>query len=213
MSNKNDDASVGKSSGAGLSQSIHPIFRRAQRGWESVAPRSRTVLSVCAAALFIGLVYAYAWLPASRSRAINAERIPILEAKLATMRAETEEIKRLLAVPPNTAPNTADKTGGRSAADLSGLQAIFGASAKIAIDNNRAFVVTIPSISYVAFLDRIDQALLRYRLKVASLSITALNDAISTSAGNTKPAEAALVTVEVVLSADAEVTSSAQSAQ
>jgi len=168
--------------------------------WAQIEPRTRTILLISAGALLAGLIYAYMWLPAARGRVQNAERIPVLEAKLANMRAQVAEMQRLNAVPPSTSSTTASKRG---AADVNGLQAVFGSSAKIIVDENRAFRINIASISYTAFLDRLDQALSRYRLRVDSLTIIALTSAISAPAtnantnANTNPP--ALVSVEITL--------------
>ena len=174
--------------------------------WDQLESRTRNVLLVCIATLAVGLIYSYVWLPAARGRVINAERIPALEAKLATMRAQYEEMKRINAVPPTVSSSAANPAGGRTAADLSGLQTIFGASANIAIDDNRAFRISIASTGYLSFLDRLDQALARYRLSVTSLNLKALNADIATPITGTKRAEfarasaPALVSVEITLS-------------
>ncbi len=182
---------------AGKTKSSISAFSRARERWQMIEPRTRTILFISIAALLAGLIYAYAWLPAARGRVQNAERIPALEAKLATMRAEVAEMKRILAVPPNASTNSAS---ARGTADVSGLQSIFGATAKIAIDENRAFRVSVSSMSYTSFLDRLDQALSRYRLKVDALNIAALDSPISAPAKTTEPA---MVAVDITLSADA----------
>ncbi len=176
----------------------------ARARWAQIEPRTRTVLLISAGALLTGLIYAYAWLPAARGRALNAERIPVLEAKLANMRAQVAEMQRLNAVPPSTSTTTAS---ARGAADVNSLQTIFGSSAKIAVDENRAFRIGIASMSYTAFLDRLDQALSRYRLSVDSLTITALSGPISAPVTNqntnpntnAKTIPSALVSIEVTL--------------
>jgi type II secretory pathway component PulM len=175
----------------------------ARARWAQIEPRTRTVLLISAGALLAGLIYAYVWLPAARGRALNAERIPVLEAKLANMRAQVAEMQRLNAVPPSTSATTASATtaSARGATDVNGLQTIFGSSAKIAVDENRAFRIGIASMSYTAFLDRLDQALSRYRLSVDSLTITALSGPISAPVTNAKAnaVPPALVSIEVTL--------------
>jgi type II secretory pathway component PulM len=189
------------SSNAGKTKSGTSAFARALERWQVIEPRTRTVLLISVGALLLGLAYAYVWLPAARGRALNAERIPVLEAKLATMRAEVAEMKRILAVPPNVSTNNVN---ARGTADVSGLQSIFGTTAKITVDENRAFRVSVSSISYLSFLDRLDQALSRYRLKVDALNIAALDSPISAPAKTTEPA---MVAVEVTLSGDTSPTS------
>lgn len=194
------------SSPAGRPRSV--ALRRFAIFWDQLASRTRNVLLVCAAALAIGLIYSYIWHPAARGRVVNAERIPALEAQLATMRAQYAEMKRINAVPPAALSSTASATnaaGGRAAADLAGLQSIFGASAKITIDETRAFRISVASTGYISFLDRLDQALSRYRLNVSSLNLIALNADMATPIADAKKTESALapalVSVDIVLSA------------
>lgn len=168
--------------------------------WAQIEPRTRMILLISVGALLAGLIYAYVWLPAARGRVLNAERIPVLEAKLANMRAQVAEMQRLNAVPPSTSTTTAS---ARGAGDVNSLQTIFGSSAKIAVDENRAFRISIASMSYTSFLDRLDQALSRYRLSVDSLTITALSSPISAPATNAntnaKTNPPAMVSIEVTL--------------
>jgi type II secretory pathway component PulM len=166
--------------------------------WQQIESRTRTLLLISSGALLAGLIYAYVWLPAQRGRVQNAERIPVLEARLATMRAQVAELQRLNAVPPATSTSVTN-TSARSVADVSGLQTIFGASAKIQRDDNRLFRITIASIGYPSFLDRLDQALSRYRLNVETLNIAALSGRISATTQNTKSTLPAMVSVEVAL--------------
>ena len=188
------------------SQPRSTALKRFATYWDQLESRTRNVLLVCIAMLAVGLIYSYVWLPAARGRVINAERIPALEAKLATMRAQYEEMKRINAVPPTASFSAANPAGGRTAADLSGLQTIFGASANIAIDEKRAFRISIASTGYLSFLDRLDQALARYRLGVSSLTLLALNTDIATPIAGAKKAESARasapaqVSVEITLS-------------
>lgn len=171
--------------------------------WAQIEPRTRTVVLISVGALLAGLIYAYVWLPAARGRVLNAERIPVLEAKLANMRAQVAEMQRLNAVPPATSAASANTASARGAADVNGLQTIFGSSAKITVDENRAFRIGIASMSYTAFLDRLDQALSRYRLGVDSLAITALSSPISVPAANAntnaKTNPPAMVSIDVTL--------------
>ena len=166
--------------------------------WAQIAPRTRAILLISGGALLAGLIYAYVWLPAARGRVLNAERIPVLEAKLATMRAQVAELQRLNAVPPSTQATAATTASARAAADVNGLQTVFGSSAKIAVAENRAFRISIASLSYTSFLDRLDQALTRYRLSVDSLAITALGSSLSAPVSNAKSNPLAMVSVEEI---------------
>lgn len=203
----------GSRSGAGSSNNVAAVAAFRAR-WQQIQPRTRTLLLISTGALLAGLIYAYVWLPAARGRVLNAERIPVLEAKLATMRAQMAEMQRLNAVPPATSAsgaaagtaagadagaNAGANTVARSVADVNQLQIVFGTSAKIQRDDNRTFRIMIASIGYPSFLDRLDQALSRYRLSVDALDIAALGGSISAAPPDAKTNLPAMVSVEVTL--------------
>ena len=117
-------------------------------------------------ALLLALLWAYIWLPASRGRALLAERIPVMSAQLAAMRVQADEIKRISSMPAVVATRAL-----LPLADVAALQTLFGANARVTLDENRAFRVAIPAIAYTTWLDQLDSALGRYRLRVAAINL------------------------------------------
>jgi type II secretory pathway component PulM len=144
-------------------------FARFQTYWRGLDRRSRLTLAVATGALVVGLFWAFVWQPVTAKRTALLTRIPQLEMDLQRMRAEADEIKRINALPAIATGNTA-----RTQADVTSLQALFGTTARVT-NNNRGLVVTIPSISYGALLDRLEQTASRTRARVTTLSIKSIS--------------------------------------
>jgi type II secretory pathway component PulM len=154
----------------------------------SLDARTRTIAIVGLAVLAIALVFAYAWLPAARGRTALAERVPALNAKLATMRLQAEEIKRLNTLPALAANTTRTPT---TRADKSALEATFANSARATPADGNSFQVTIPAIVYTAWIDRLDQVAERFQMHATKMTIKPIAD---------KPGQ---VTVDFTLTNDA----------
>ena len=71
--------------------------------WNSFEPMPRWLILIGIALLMIGLIVAYAWLPAARTRAVLQVRIPQLELQLATMRNQANALSALAAQPAGAA--------------------------------------------------------------------------------------------------------------
>jgi len=117
-----------------------------------------------------------------------------IQAQLAAMRSQADEVKRI-----NTTPLVVT-TNARTLADTIGLQIAFGqnntattANTTVTINERRQFRVNIASIAYTSWLDNLDAALKRYRVRVVSVNLKPLQP------GNS----AALMAVELVLADDA----------
>ncbi len=168
----------------------------ARARWQTLDVRVQRFAKIGIALLVPAMLWAYLWLPASRGRAQLAERIPQMQAQLATMRAQAEEVRSLNAMPP--------VVGTRSLlplADVAALQALFGANAKVSLDESRAFKIAIPSIAYTAWLDQLESALGKYRLRVAIVNLKVL-PAGEGKAGDSKTAalkKSAEVAVDLTL--------------
>ena len=134
--------------------------------WQLLDTRLQRMVLVGGGALLLALLWAYIWLPASRGRAQLAERIPVMSAQLAAMLVQAEEIRRINSLPPVVTTRAL-----LPLADVAALQTLFGANAKVTLDENRAFRITIPAIAYTAWLDQLDSALRRYRLRVAAINL------------------------------------------
>ncbi len=143
----------------------NPMFNNLQSRWQSLSNDGQRLIQFSAALLVLAMVWAFLWLPATRQREALGLRIPVLQNQLATMRAQADEIKRIQAMPTVLTTNT------RALADTTGLQVAFGAGAKVTLDENRQFRVTINNMPYTNWLDNLDAALNRYRLRVVSVSL------------------------------------------
>jgi type II secretory pathway component PulM len=136
--------------------------------WQSLDARSRRVASIGSAIVVLMLLWAYVWLPAARGRIELAARLPAMQATLANMQMEAEEVKRI-----SSMPAIAGKQSARSTVDATGLQATFGAAASVKTSGS-AFRVSIATMPYAEWLDRLDQVLARYRVRLVSLKIDAV---------------------------------------
>ncbi len=145
--------------------------------WQGLTNGARWILAMSGTALLLGVCFAYLWQPAVAGRRTLSTRIPVLQQSLATMQREAEEFKRI-----NAMPAVVSNTAPRVAADPTALQGAFGATAKITVNDNRSFTISMASIAYPALLDRMDLALARFRLRVVSLSINTIGDGSSVSA-------------------------------
>lgn len=150
---------------------------RPQAYWQGLDARSRWLMSIAIGALVLGLFWAFVWQPVTTKRESLLKRIPQLETDLQTMRSAADEIKRINALPAIPSGNNT----AQSAANVTSLQALFGATAKVTLNENRSLSVIVPSISYSALLDRLEQTATRFRARVSTLSIKSI-DAKSVSA-------------------------------
>ena len=151
---------------AGMRNALAVGFDPWRARWQLLDTRVQRMALIGGSALLLALLWAYIWLPASRGRAQLAERIPVMSAQLAAMRVQAEEIRRINSLPPVVTTRAL-----LPLADVAALQTLFGANAKVTLDENRAFRITIPAIAYTAWLDQLDSALGRYRLRVAAINL------------------------------------------
>ena len=161
------------------------------RRWQNLSSDGQRIIRWSAMLLTAALVWAYVWLPAARGRETLSLRIPVLQAQLAAMRSEADEVKRIYTTP------LVVTTNARTLADTIGLQIAFDqnntANTTVTINERRQFRVNIASIAYTSWLDNLDAALRRYRVRVVSVNLRPLQP------GNS----AALMAVELVLADDA----------
>ncbi len=146
--------------------------------------RTRRLAIIGLLVLATALLYAYVWLPASRGRVTLAARLPVLESKLATMRVQAGEIKRLNSQPalatstaaaPGTASTNTPATARPVITDRVALEALFGNGARVtpttAAGGTASFQVAITNIAYATWLDRLDQAYERFQLRAHKLTL------------------------------------------
>lgn len=138
--------------------------------WQALDTRVQRMVLAGAALLALAMLWAYVWLPAARGRAMLDERLPVMSAQLAAMRIQAEEIRRINSLPPVVTSRSA-----LPLADVAALQTLFGANAKVTLDENRAFRIVIPALAYTAWLDQLDSVLGRYRVRVAAINLKSLS--------------------------------------
>ena len=68
--------------------------------WRDRSPRERAVLGAVGAMVALALLVAFAWLPLERTRASLQQQVPGLRASLASLERQSEEVRRLRALPP-----------------------------------------------------------------------------------------------------------------
>lgn len=142
---------------------------QAVQRWHSFKPRQKFAMGWGTGLVIFALLLAYVWLPAVRERDRLTIRIPQLNAQLALMKKQAEEIRQLTStslIAP--APPTI--------ANIDTLQSAFGDGARVNLDPSRAFRVVIPRIVYATWWDRLGDVQSRHQLQIISLTLQALPD-------------------------------------
>lgn len=151
-------------------KSLQTRLRPLWQTWQRLAPRTQQLLVVGMVLLAAALFWALVWQPTSRQRTGALQRLPFLQQQLQVMRTQALEVQRVRNLPP-----TANAAINRNPADSSALQALFGSGATVS-QSPTGWQVQIQVIAYSTFLDQLDQALARFRLRVDRLSLQATAD-------------------------------------
>ena len=138
-------------------------FRPLQIRWQGLEARPRRLIVFGSALLVVGLILAFIWLPAVRTRDALTARLPQLQSQLAAMRTQASELAALAKVP--VPPMLM-----RRAADMAALQSIFGPDARI-VATQDGFQVVVPSISYAHWWDKTSEAVSRHALVLKEASL------------------------------------------
>ena len=149
-----------------LDQAVNRVafaFQPLQIRWQGLEARPRQLILFGSALLVAGLILAFIWLPAVRTRDALTGRLPQLESQLAAMRTQASELTTLARqpVPPMAM---------RRAADVGALQSIFGPDARI-IATQDGFQIVMPAISYANWWDKTGDALSRHALVLKEASL------------------------------------------
>ena len=143
------------------------LLAPALQRWRRLDQRQQTIIAWASIALIVAFLFAYVWLPASRERDRLTARLPQLKIQLATMQKQLDEVRELnRASPVAPAPPVA--------ADAGALQSAFGDGTRASVDNDRAFKIVIPKITYALWWDRLGDVEARHRLQLVSLNLQAL---------------------------------------
>ena len=143
------------------------LLAPALQRWRRLDQRQQTIVAWATVALIVACLFAYVWLPASRERDRLTARLPQLKIQLATLQKQLDEVRELnRASPVAPAPPVAAETGA--------LQSAFGDGTRANVDNDRAFKIVIPRITYAQWWDRLGDVEARHRLQLVSLNLQAL---------------------------------------
>ena len=142
---------------------LAPVMQR----WRRLDVRQQRIFTWATVAIIAACLFAFLWLPAVRERDRLIARLPQLNAKIAVMQKQADQIRELNAASP-IAP------APPILADAATLQAAFGDGARVSVDDNRAFKIVIAKIAYAQWWDRLADVQARHQLQMASLSMRAL---------------------------------------
>ncbi len=140
--------------------------------WLNLAPPVRRGLSVGGLVAAVVLFWAYVWLPVERARTDLLQRQGSWESQQTAMRALAEEAGRMRQIAP-----VAAKPVTRVLADQASLQALFGANTKVKSTDGRSFHLSAANVAYAGWLEKLDQALAKYRLRLGSAKLQVVKPA------------------------------------
>ena len=147
---------------AKLQAALAPLATR----WRGLEPPVQRGLAVGGGLAVLLLWWAFAWLPVMRARADLIQRQPGWATQVSEMRALADEARRLQQIAPIAA-----KEPVRSLADKAALQALFGPEYQVRSADGRAFQLSVANVPYAQWLEKVDQALARHRLKIVSIQL------------------------------------------
>ena len=151
---------------------LRPVMNPLQAQWNALPPGARRLVVIGAAVLATGFVVAFGWLPAARARDALTTRLPQLEAQLAIMRNQVEEVNAFAKAP---ATSIVPRTTG----DVAALQSIFGREAQVnAVADG--FRIVIPATGYANWWDKTGEALNRHTLVLRAASLARVDGAVNT---------------------------------
>jgi type II secretory pathway component PulM len=152
-----------------------------------MTPSGKRTIAVASVLLIAGLIWALVYEPLQSSLKRNRERISELTSQTSRMREQAAEVARIR----TTAAVAA--TANTAVADVAGLQAILGPQSTVSLTNSPAtgvsFKIILSAQPYATLIDRLEQATAKYRVRIASLSLTR----------GTAAADAKMVSGEVTL--------------
>lgn len=140
------------------------LLRPLEARWSALEPGARRLVAIGAVVLGAGVLVAFVWLPAVRTRDALMVRLPQLEARLAQMRGQASEVKALALVPSNA-------TTTATIADVPALQSVFGPDAQVTATSD-GFRIVIPALQYARWWDKTGDALGRYGLTLRAATLT-----------------------------------------
>jgi type II secretory pathway component PulM len=141
------------------------IFLQLRAHWQSLPLARQRILLAALLLLAFGLLWALVYQPLQMSRVSNTARISTLQASLAQMQRDVAEYKQL-----NTLAPAAEKNIKQNI-DSAKLEALFGATSKVAALADGQLQITSNNIQYADWLAKTDEVLSRYRVTINDLSL------------------------------------------
>ncbi len=171
-----------------IKQFAAPMIQHGFTRWRSLTTRGQRFALLATTIVVLGLLWAWVYAPLQSSRDRNTQRIITMQAQHAVIQTQSAELAKLRSVAPVAA------TRNQTLADQNSLESIFGAAAKVNMTANGEFRIVVPVVRYVEWLDRVDQALARFRLRIMRIDIKRLDASAAGSTGGS------LVSAEIVFS-------------
>lgn len=128
------------------------------------SPREARAIKTIAGVLLLVVVAAFAWLPLERSRARLAGELPALRASVETLQRQSDEVKRIRAMPP--APG--------QQAPVSALASTPPAGAQVAALDPKRIRLTSNDAAFTTLLEWVVAAEASHGLRVDSARVEAL---------------------------------------
>ena len=138
--------------------------------WNTRSPAERRALAAIGFASAAALIAAFVWLPLERSRSRSAAEVPALQASVARMQAQAEEVRRLRSSPARAAgdaPALASLAASPESAKL-----LSGAT--VQAPDERHVVVAGNDLAFGALLEWVAAAQASHGVRVESARIEAL---------------------------------------
>ncbi len=152
-----------------MPSTLAPYIDRLSAQWRLLSPGGQRGIAAVSVLLIVGLGWALVYQPLETSLQRDRARIAVLNGQLSRMQSQAAEVAQIR----STAPVAA--TANTTVADVAGLQAVFGPLASVTLQSKPggvAFSVAVSTQPYANVIDRLEQATARYRIRVASISLT-----------------------------------------
>jgi general secretion pathway protein M len=145
-------------------------MRSLVHAWQRRTESERRTLAIVGVVAALALVAAFAWLPLERTRARLEAELPRLRASIAALERDANEVKRLRALPPASAPSV------QRTAPLASLATYAGGvpGAQITVIDGRRARLAGDDVSFASILEWIRNAQASHGMRVESARVEAL---------------------------------------
>lgn len=153
-----------------LKERVLTIAAPVRQRWQGLPRRGQQSALLIGSVLLILLFWSVLWRPLLQQHARLQTSLPTMATQLAAMRTQSEEIKRLVAVPAASGTVSAS----RRLADVASVQQVMGETVAVQLNSKVQFVLSAKQISYRQFIDRLDALLAAADLRLLSLNVAAV---------------------------------------